>query len=166
MGEIDLGILNMPKRDYHKRCYQKSPLGLFEDDLVVVVSNSHPLACAKNATPKRLHKQNLILYNGAEARITELLFSGSDYTPGAVTSFQLTEAIFEWVAAGLGIGVMSRWNAHKHIESGRVVGIKIPSPLANRVWYAKFSSDKPYVYMAYFVELMRQKCPAGTIMMG
>lgn len=59
---------------------------------------------------------------------------------------------------------MSRRNARKHIESGRVVGLRIPRPLANRVWYAKFSSDKPYEYMEYFVGLMRQRSPVGTVM--
>lgn len=160
-GDIDLGILNMPKRDY-----RKSQWGLFEDDLVVLVAKDDPLAAYKSATPKRLDQQNFIFYKGVEERLTRLVFAGSDYGPASVASFQLSEAIFEWIAAGLGIGVMSYWSAKAYIDSGKVVAIKIPNAMANRVWYAKFSSEKPLAYVEHFVALMQKGIPEGAVALG
>src|SRR5690348_4573783 len=113
-GRIDLGILNRPGHDPH---LHYAPL--FEDEMVVVMAPGHPLARRPFVTPVELANQHLCSYAVPPGLgiVMQAILRPAGLRPRRVTEVQWTDAITEFVKAGMGVAVLARWAVRSQLRS-------------------------------------------------
>jgi LysR family transcriptional regulator for metE and metH len=105
-GDLDLGLA---AGEHHERGVAVLPL--FTDELVAVVSSSHPLAARSHLEADDLRNETYITYS----RVTEygleddLLFRPSRIAPAHLVEASTVDVILDLVACGLGFTIISRW---------------------------------------------------------
>lgn len=105
-GSIDLSIISgTPIKSGFRT--QK----LFRDEMVVVMPDSHPLADREWLSPEEIADSTYITYhtNPGPGREYEQLFSHYQLLPPRVIRAGVTEAVVEFVRAGVGITIMPTW---------------------------------------------------------
>jgi len=109
---------------------------LFSDEIVFIVSASHPLAARKTLTRADLCS-NPLLSSRAPAAETHWFMArvfGRSRPKLQFERFPLTEAIVDVARAGLGIAVLSEWIASPHLGKGDLVTKRIASGPLLRPW--------------------------------
>lgn len=153
-GKLDLAITMSPANS------KFSSFPLFEDDLVVFVPKEHPLAKEAELSAEHLSEETLILYPNGKERLLKLLFRDADCQPASIIEMPLTEAIFEWCAAGLGVSVLARWAGKRYVDSGELVAVPLDLPWTKRTWNAVTLKQELPRHMAQFIELVRKHPPS------
>lgn len=131
-GKLDIAIVHSQKNDGLIR----KPL--FKDELKVIVSPKHRWAKRKYIELKELEDEPLYLYNVPEKDshlFQEVLIPAGVY-PKNISHIQLTEAIVEFVKAGLGVGVMATWAAKPHVDNASLVAVRLGKSGVVRQWSA------------------------------
>ncbi len=110
---------------------QLESLRLFTDELVFIVSATHPWAQSRRVIRAEIPRQNYILYRKSSVTSTliEDYFREEEIVLNTVIEVGSMEATKELVKLGLGISILSPWIARKEIEEGSLV----PLPLGRRV---------------------------------
>ena len=111
---------------------------LFDDELVAVVSPSHPFAKSDRVHPTELGGQHLILYDipPSDSFVFRHILGPDSVVPTKVSRLPLTEAILEMVRANIGMSILARWAVAPQIASGQLVGIPLDTAAARRRWSA------------------------------
>ena len=132
---------------------------LFEDEMVVLVAADHPAAASGEITLTDLAAQPHVVH-GSTREVLEGFCRRFDVHFPEITELMLSEAIMEWVAAGLGATMMDRWAARRYLEMGivRDLRLKLPKVLTRR-WYAVTHNDGRPSYVDHFIQLIRQSPP-------
>lgn len=156
-NEIDLGVLTRTVED--KRLLVRP---LFEDEMVVVVAPSHPLAAHAFIDPAQLASEHLLAYK--TERRDNFLFSRilepHGVQPARMSRVPLTEAILEMVKAGLGVAVLARWAIEPSIASGAVRAVRITRRGVIREWQVATLRSRPEPqWQADFIEMLRRHGP-------
>jgi LysR family transcriptional regulator for metE and metH len=137
-GEVDVALLTTsPVRGGMK----ERPL--FADEIVFVVSPSHPLASRPAITPKDLRDHPIITSHAPPAEREWFLTRvfGKRRPPLRFLPFPLTEAIVDAARAGMGVAVLSEWIASTYLGHGDLVAKRFaPEPL-RRPWRIAFHPD-------------------------
>ncbi len=91
---------------------------LFEDEMLFLVGNGHPLAARPHLTPKDLAAETLLVPTArwGDRRFVEQV-CGTGKVRLNVQRFHITEAIVEFARAGLGIAVLSEWTALGYVRT-------------------------------------------------
>ncbi|MFY2561159.1 LysR family transcriptional regulator [Corallococcus terminator] len=131
-GDIDVALLT-------QATIPRATLGarkLFSDEIVFVVSSSHPLAGRKTLTRDDLREHTLLTSQTppAEAHwfITQVF--GRERPRLRYERLPLTEAMFDLTRAGLGVAVISEWIAGPHLGKGDLVAKRLASGPLQRSW--------------------------------
>lgn len=132
-SELDIAIVG----DIHESERYVSQK-LFSDEMLAVLSQDHPLAKKKILLPEDFTGQSLILYDVPD---DQLFFMREMMIPNGielkqVMKFELTEAMIELVAAGMGISIMANWIIEDYKETKGLVAIPISQKPIVRNWYA------------------------------
>jgi DNA-binding transcriptional LysR family regulator len=106
-----------------------------EDRMVVAVSSNHPLA---NCNPVKLEELAeapwIVRETGSGTREMQekaVMMLGID--PKTRMVFGSTQAIKEFVQAGMGVTLLSRWTLRKELQAGDLVALELPGlPLRRR----------------------------------
>ena len=141
-GELDVALVTtsvLPKQ----RSGPVEQRTLFADEIVFIVSTSHPLA-----TRPALHRKDLTAYPlitsrpSAEERgwFVRTVF-GRSKPKARFELLPLTEAIIDVARAGLGIAVLSEWVASPHLGLGGLVAKRLASGPLERPWHFAFRRD-------------------------
>jgi len=132
-GALDLAIVAGDVDERRLGC-----TSLFEDEQVVVVSPTHPLASRQHVMPEDLRNEQLILYttHSSESSVLREVLRPAGVEPRQLTRVQLTEAIVELVKAGLGVSVLARWAIAPQLRDGTLVGIPLTARGFHRRWWA------------------------------
>lgn len=95
--------------EYSDNGIESSPL--FEDELVLVLPNSHPIARQSCAHPSDLLSEDYLTYSitAAPGFEYEQFFSPAGVFPQRVQVVEMTDAIVELVIARQGVSILSRW---------------------------------------------------------
>jgi DNA-binding transcriptional LysR family regulator len=98
-----------------------------EDELVVIASPDHPVAAAASVEPRRLaDEQFLVREPGSGTRVvTERALAERGVSLQRTIRVGGTEAIKQAVAAGLGLGIVSRAAAADQLALGRIVVVPV-----------------------------------------
>ena len=151
-GKIDVGIMHdMP---FDERI---DSIPLFEDEMVVVVSPTHPLASADYARAEDFAEENLMVYTAlrTEDLLYERVLGPAGVLPRRTTPIQLTEALVEMVKAGLGIAVLARWAVEPHLSSGALCAVPLTQHGLRRQWSAAvLKQQAPPLYIREFCRLL------------
>ena len=154
-GRVDLAILVSRVADKRLRVR-----GLFDDEMIAIVPASDALAKRRWISPEELASRHLLLYSSApeESFVLQQVLRPAGLTPSRVSFIMLTEAMIELARAGVGVGVLPRWSAHRAIASRAVVPLSITRRGMRRQWSAATIAlrDEP-PYVADFIELLADR---------
>src|SRR5918996_507808 len=158
-GQIDLAIVTSEPDD--KRLVTQP---LFNDELVAVVSSSHPFAKRPHVEADDFAHEHLIIYTAdrSDSYTFRRILSPAGVEPARVSQVPLTEAILELVKAGLGISVMARWAIEPAIKSGAIKAVRISKRGVYRAWAAVTLRDRvePKWQREFVALLSHQALPA------
>jgi len=131
-GQIDAALLTtgaVPRGQLLER-------SLFSDEVVFIVSTSHPLAERKTLTRADLRTNPLISSRSpfAEEEWFMTRVFGRARPRLHYERFPLTEAIIDVARAGLGIAVLSEWIAGPHLGKGDLVTKRLDAGPLLRPW--------------------------------
>ncbi|MCS7235876.1 MAG: LysR family transcriptional regulator [Armatimonadota bacterium] len=127
------------------------------DQLVVVASPQHPLVQRTDVTAADLVRQRLVLRErGSGTReATERAFRSLGLVPTPAMELQTNEAVVRAVAAGLGIGVISRLAAEEALRRGDLVVVETVDFRASRtLWGVRHREKRVTALMRVLLELM------------
>jgi LysR family transcriptional regulator, regulator for metE and metH len=158
-GRLDLAVVYSRTADKGIR-YEP----LFDDELVVVTAPDHRLAGHDCVAVEALRDERFFVYTSpdSDSAIVRDVLEPAGVQPSQITRLQLTEAIVELVAAGLGIAVLARWAVAPAVRSGAVHTLRIGRTGVRRTWFtAARSADVAPAYRFDLVELLRRHLGAG-----
>lgn len=150
-GKIDLALVSEPPKN-SKLVYTP----LFQDELVVVMSNDHPLATRSFIKAEDFAQEHLLIYTTmTDSTLFKKVLGPAGISPRKVSKVQLTEALLEMIRAGVGIGVMARWAVAPQIEAGRVRAVPLTKKGLRRRWVSAMLKNKAApAYLLEFVRLL------------
>jgi LysR family transcriptional regulator for metE and metH len=137
-GEIDIALLTTSA--------VRAPLEerqLFADEIVFVVSTTHPLANRKSITRRDLCEYPLL--NSDTPVAATRWFAGRVFGKTRpqlrVVRLPLTEAIIDLTRAGLGIAILSEWIAGPYLAEGGLVIKRLASGPLRRPWRVAYRRE-------------------------
>lgn len=105
---IDLALVHETRRDARVRL---TPV--FEDEIVIITSRTHPLAKKPFVDPEGLATENVILHSPPDESFFARQLRATGIRPRRFTTVTLTEAIVEMVRAGIGVSAVPRWTVER-----------------------------------------------------
>jgi LysR family transcriptional regulator, regulator for metE and metH len=105
-GEIDFAILATEGQDDRLHYFN-----LLQDEIVLLVAKDHPLSGKRTIMPEDLRGESLLIHTTPDGRhvVVDGLLASHGVRPQEVIRLQLTEAILEMAAAGMGVAAAARW---------------------------------------------------------
>ena len=158
-GALDLAIVFTKPDDKRVRIEP-----LFEDEMVLVTAPDHPLARKEHVPLEALEDEHLFAYSTGTRRsvVFDDILGPAGVTPRQVTRLQLTEAIIELVAAGLGVAIMAKWAVQPAIQSRALSALRLGRRGHTRTWYAATrSGDVTPAFQFDLIELLRRHLASG-----
>lgn len=112
---------------------------LFRDELVAVIRPDHPWADRSFVDAADFEGETVLVHSRPEesALFADLL-DPAGIRVESVHELQLTEAVLESVAAGIGVSVLGRWVAARALEEGKLAAIRLTESGFHRTWYAVY----------------------------
>jgi LysR family transcriptional regulator for metE and metH len=137
-GDIDVALLTTAKM---RDAVRERPL--FSDEIVFVVSASHPPAARPSITPRDLAEYTLITSNtpAAEQQWFMTRVFGRKKPKLRFSRFPLTEAIIDAARAGMGVAVLSEWIASVYLGTDDLVAKRLASEPLRRPWRIAFRPE-------------------------
>ncbi|RUO92065.1 LysR family transcriptional regulator [Corallococcus sp. AB018] len=131
-GELDMALLTtstVPRAGLESR-------PLFSDEIIFVVSASHPLASRRALTREDLREHTVLTGQtpAAESHWFMTQVFGRERPRLRVERLPLTEAILDVARAGLGVAVLSEWISTPHLGKGDLVVKRLASGPLRRPW--------------------------------
>jgi LysR family transcriptional regulator, regulator for metE and metH len=158
-GALDLALV------YHRVTDKRVRVEpLFDDELVVVTAPDHRFVGSKYVPLEALADEHLFVYTQSDRHSTVVrdILEPAGVEPVRVTRIQLTEAIVELVAAGLGVAVLAKWAVLPAVRSGAVQTVRLGKRGCSRTWFAAVrSGDVTPAYQFDLIELLRRHLSAG-----
>jgi len=111
---------------------------LFEDEMVYVVSPSHPWASLSEIPLTEVEKESFLVY-GRSSETYRLLKNSFEKAGARIRpSLSLGDmgAIKEMAKVGIGVAIIARWIAQKEIDAGELVAVPLGSVKLTRDWGA------------------------------
>ncbi len=121
-GSADVGFASMP---VYSPSLQATPL--FEDELVLVVGRSHPLANDSSVPVERMASERFILFErGASLRrATDRFFAESDIQPELALESNDTFFIKWMIAHQMGVSLLPAWAVREDIAEGSLARLRV-----------------------------------------
>jgi LysR family transcriptional regulator for metE and metH len=155
-AQIDIAVTNQLKATNGIK-FEK----LFDDEQVVLVPSTHPLASKKFIDPADFSGQHYVIY---KEELASDYFARNVLIPagvqvGKVTKMQLTEARVEMVRAGMGLAVLSRWLVKPFMRDSKAIKlIPIGKKGFYRAWYlATLEQKKNDPLVKHFARFLKEQ---------
>jgi LysR family transcriptional regulator for metE and metH len=137
-GAIDIALLTASPvpREFEER-------RLFSDELLFVMSASHPLASQRVLTRADLRTHTLLMQRAPELAAAWFMTRvfGRARPRLRFQILPLTEAVLDVARAGQGIALLSEWVARPHLGRGDLVAKRLASGRLDRPWRIAFRRD-------------------------
>ena len=129
--QVDLALTLEPK---HEEKLEFHPL--FTDELVFLMSPSHPWAAAGQVVRGEIPREHYVLYNknSYTFRMVEEYFRTEDIVLNTIIEFGSMEAIKELVKLGLGVSILAPWIAQKELAEKSLVSLPLGRRKLKRAW--------------------------------
>lgn len=130
-GKVDLAIIS-------KQVVPSPAISqeLIEDEMVLLVPNSHRLNQLGEVTVEDLRDENLIVYDLPEQRnyVISHILNGNVNAVKSLQKVQLSEAIIELVSADLGVTIMAQWAANRFLDNKKLKALRFRQAKGRRQW--------------------------------
>jgi DNA-binding transcriptional LysR family regulator len=120
-GDVQIGLA----RELHHPALET--LGLYEDELVLVVEPGHPLGRNRRVTIERVRDARLILFDRTSSYydLTNALFRPAGRLPRGVLELDHIDAAKQMVLAGLGVALLPTTAVASELRSGALRRIEL-----------------------------------------
>jgi len=150
---IDIAITSDPVRDENIKY-----LELFQDEMLMVVSENHPWADKKYVVAEDFVNEHLLIHSLPIETVTihQFLLAPANVNPKKITTLPLTEASIEMVKADMGIMAMAKWALQPYLKNNSIKAIKIGKNGLKRKHYIAIMNNKTYPeYFHHFIEFLQ-----------
>ncbi len=133
-------------------------LHLFEDQLVCIMDNKHPLQAQSYIRFEDFREMNLISYaEKEESKFYQLVLQPRDIKPKRFMSVGQHQAILELVASGFGTSVFPLWAIKSDLETNALIARPITRNGISVTWKAVFmkNSNMP-VFQTEFINMIKK----------
>jgi LysR family transcriptional regulator for metE and metH len=158
-GSLDLALIYTRGNDRRIR-YER----LFDDEMVLITSPDHRLGTLGHTPVDALADEHLYVYSSLARHSVVMhdILEAAGVQPRQITRLQLTEAIIELVAAGMGVAILAKWAVAPAVQSGAVRMVRLGKEGHSRTWYAAMrSSEVIAAYHFDLIELFRRHLAVG-----
>ena len=138
---LDIAIVSDPLKDENIKYVE-----LFQDEMVMVVSENHSWANKKFVIAEDFVTEHLLIHSLPLETVTihQFLLAPANVTPKKITPLPLTEASIEMVKADMGIMAMAKWALQPYLKDNSIRAIKIGKNGLKRKHYIAVMSNKFY----------------------
>ncbi|WP_281636688.1 LysR family transcriptional regulator [Flavobacterium marginilacus] len=146
---IDIGIVSDQIKDGRIKYIE-----LFQDEVMMAVSENHPWVNKKYVTPEDFANEHLIIHSLPLETVTvhQMFLAPAKITPKKITPLPLTEASIEMVKANMGVMSMAKWALQPYLKNGAVKAIKIGKNGLKRKHFIAIRAEKQYPdYFSQFI---------------
>jgi LysR family transcriptional regulator, regulator for metE and metH len=154
-GEIDLAITSDPVNN-DKVEY----VDLFQDEMVALVSETHPWATKNHVDAEDFKNENLIIHSEPLETVTvyQRVLAPASVKPGNLTILPLTEASVEMVKADMGVMVMAKWALKPYLTNSSLKTVRVtPGGLHRQQFAAVLKNDDRPEYYDYFIKFLKEE---------
>ncbi|PWA11672.1 LysR family transcriptional regulator [Flavobacterium laiguense] len=137
---IDIGIVSDQIKDDKIKYIE-----LFQDEVVMVVSENHSWATKKYVVAEDFTNEHLIIHSLPLETVTihQMVLAPANITPKKVTPLPLTEASIEMVKADMGVMSMAKWALQPYLKNSSIKAVKIGKKGLKRKHFIAIRTDKP-----------------------
>lgn len=150
---IDIGIVSDQIKD-DKIKY----LELFQDEVVMAVSEEHPWANKKYVVAEDFANEHLIIHSLPLETVTihQLVLAPAKISPKKITPLPLTEASIEMVKADMGVMSMAKWALQPYLKNSSIKAVKIGKNGLKRKHFIAIRNEKEYPdYFNHFIGFLQ-----------
>lgn len=150
---LDIAIVSDPMKDEKIKYVE-----LFQDEMVMVVSENHAWANKKFVVAEDFTNEHLLIHSLPLETVTihQFLLAPANITPKKITPLPLTEASIEMVKAEMGIMAMAKWALQPYLKNNSIKAIKIGKNGLKRKHYIAVMNHKTYPdYFTHFIEFLQ-----------
>lgn len=117
---------------------------LFEDEIVAVVADGHPLASEPHLTPEGLRSETLLCHYAEPGRgvLEEEFLAPAGVRPRRTMEMLVTPAVIEMARAGYGVAVLPRWILETQNSFEGLVVLPLGEGGLWRTWYAACEASR------------------------
>lgn len=154
-GEIDMAITSDPVNNEHVEYIR-----LFQDEMVALVSESHPWNGKAYVEANDFREENLIIHSEPLETVTvyQRVLNPASVKPKNLTILPLTEASVEMVKADMGVMVMAKWALKPYLTSDSIKTVGVTREGLFRDHYAAvLNNDRYPEYYDYFIKFLKEE---------
>lgn len=152
---IDIAIVSDTIKDNHIKYTE-----LFQDEMVMVVSENHSWADKKHVIAEDFINEHLIIHSLPMETVTihQFLLAPAKVSPKKITPMPLTEASLEMVKADMGVMSMAKWALQPHLKNNPIKAIKIGKNGLKRKHYVATRANETYPdYFQHFINFLQNE---------
>ena len=137
--KIDIGFVSFPVIDK-----KLNTIEIVQDEIVIILNPSHPLAQKKHLTADDLEGHMIIMHEEGSyfQKMIYTLLETNNVSVTMPIAFSNNEAIKKAVEGGTGIAPISKKVAAKEIESGKLIALSLSSTPFYRTFYMIHRKEK------------------------
>lgn len=150
---IDIAITSDPLKNENI-----SYIELFQDEMVMVVSENHHWAGKKFVIADDFLEEHLLIHSLPLETVTvhQFLLAPANITPKKITPLPLTEASLEMVKADMGVMAMAKWAIQPYRKNNAINTVKIGKNGLKRKHYIAVLNNRSYPeYFHHFIDFLR-----------
>lgn len=152
---IDIAIVSDTIKDHHIKYTE-----LFQDEVVVVISENHPWADKKYVVAEDFVNEHLIIHSLPMETVTihQYFLAPAKVAPKKITPLPLTEASLEMVKADMGIMSMAKWALQPHIKNNSIKAVKVGKNGLKRKHFIATRANETYPdYFQHFINFLQNE---------
>jgi len=152
---IDIAIVSDTIKDNHIKYTE-----LFQDEMVMVVSENHSWADKKFVVAEDFISEHLIIHSLPLETVTihQFLLAPAKVSPKKITPMPLTEASLEMVKADMGVMSMAKWALQPHLKNNPIKAVKIGKNGLKRKHFIATRANENYPdYFHHFISFLQNE---------
>lgn len=150
---IDIGIVSDQIKDDNIKY-----LELFQDEVVMAVSENHPWTNKKYVVAEDFANEHLIIHSLPMETVTihQMVLAPAQITPKKITPLPLTEASIEMVKADMGVMSIAKWALQPYLKNSSLKAVKIGKNGLKRKHFIAIRNEKEYPdYFNHFIGFLQ-----------
>jgi len=139
---------------------------LFTDEVRVIVAPHHRFATRPYVRAHEVLEETLLTYSDLKTNIIyDQLLVSRDLEPKKHLQVRLTEAMIEFIKAGVGVAVMAQWAVAPYVAAGSVVAVPLTKRGVERQWKAAYLASRPMPpFVRAFIDMIAAQGPRAQRM--